>query len=248
MAGAATELSHILVVDDDRRLAALLRKYLSDHGYRVTTAGGAAQARKHLRGMTYDLIVLDVMMPGEDGIALTTGLRRTSDIPVLLLTARTEAGDRIAGLEAGADDYLAKPFEPRELLLRIEAVLRRAAPPPESAILNLGELEFDPKRGTLTGDGAPVRLTSAEADLLRVFARHPRTVLSRADIVRLGGGPRSIAAAGSRNLEGTNPAGDVGDRAIDVQIARLRRKIEADPKNPRTLQTVWGEGYVLWPD
>ena len=240
MAGAAIELSHVLVVDDDPRLAELLSKYLTDHGYRVTIAGNAAAARKHLQGMTYDMIVLDVMMPGEDGIALTTDLRRTSDIPVLLLTARTEAEDRIAGLEAGADDYLAKPFEPRELLLRIEAVLRRASPPPESATLILGHLEFDPERGTLTQDGAPVRLTSAEADLLRVFARHPRTVLSRADIVRLGAGPR--------NSQGTNPGDDVGDRGIDVQIARLRRKIEADPKNPRTLQTVWGEGYVLWPD
>ena len=240
MAGAATELSHVLVVDDDPRLAELLSKYLTDHGYRVTIAGNAAAARKHLQGMTYDMIVLDVMMPGEDGIALTTDLRRTSDIPVLLLTARTEAEDRIAGLEAGADDYLAKPFEPRELLLRIEAVLRRATPPPQSATLILGELEFDPERGTLTQDGAPVRLTSAEADLLRVFARHPRTVLSRADIVRFGAGPRIP--------QGTNPGDDVSDRAIDVQIARLRRKIEADPKNPRTLQTVWGEGYVLWPD
>lgn len=232
MPGPADALSHVLVVDDDPRLAELLRKYLSDNGYRVTTAGNAGEARKQLQGLTFDLIVLDVMMPGEDGIALTTDLRRTSDIPVLFLTARTEAEDRIAGLEAGADDYLAKPFEPRELLLRIEAILRRATPPPESATLTLGALEFDPERGTLTQDGAPVRLTSAEADLLRLFALHPRTVLSRADIVSLG----------------VNPGEEVGDRAIDVQIARLRRKIEADPKNPRTLQTVWGEGYVLWPD
>jgi two-component system phosphate regulon response regulator OmpR len=222
----------VLVVDDDPRLAELLRKYLSDNGYRVTTAGNADETRTQLKGLTFDLIVLDVMMPGEDGIALTADLRRTSEIPVLLLTARTEAEDRIAGLEAGADDYLAKPFEPRELLLRIEAILRRTTPPPVSPTLTLGALEFDLERGTLTQDGAPVRLTSAEADLLRVFARHPRTVLSRADIVSLG----------------VNPGEDVGDRAIDVQIARLRRKIEVDPKNPRTLQTVWGEGYVLWPD
>lgn len=232
MASSPEDMPHILVVDDDTRLRELLHKYLSDNGYRVTTADGAAEARQHMAGLRFDLIVLDVMMPGEDGVTLTKDLRRTSDVPILLLTAKSEAEDRIHGLEAGADDYLPKPFEPRELLLRIEAVLRRASPPEDTVTLILGAHVFDLQRGVLTRDGAAVRLTSTEAELLRVFARHPRTVLSRTDIVRLGAG-----------------AGEsVGERAIDVHIARLRRKIEADPKNPRTLQTVWGEGYVLWPD
>ena len=223
---------HVLVVDDDTRLRELLRRYLSENGYRVTTAVDSRDARRRLAGLRFDLIVLDVMLPGEDGVGLTRSLRRTSDVPILLLTARGEVEDRVTGLEAGADDYLPKPFEPRELLLRIEAVLRRAAPTGETGALTLGAHVFDPQRGVLTRDGAAVRLTSTEADLLRVFARHPRTVLSRADIVRLSAG-----------------AGDsVGDRAIDVHIARLRRKIEPDPKNPRSLQTVWGKGYVLWPD
>ena len=228
----ADQSPHILVVDDDTRLRQLLHRYLSDNGYRVTTATGAADARRHLDGLRFDLIVLDVMMPEEDGITFAAALRRTSDVPILLLTAKGEAEDRIAGLEAGADDYLPKPFEPRELLLRIEAVLRRAARPEEAASIALGEHVFDVKRGTLSRDGAPVRLTSTEAELLRVFARHPRTVLSRADIVALGVGTSDGA----------------GERTIDVHIARLRRKIEPEPKNPRTLQTVWGEGYVLWPD
>ena len=226
----SAEAAHVLVVDDDTRLRALLQKYLAEHGYRVTAAEDAADALRRLAGLQFDLIVLDVMMPGEaDGIELTRVLRETSDVPVLLLTARGEPEDRIAGLEAGADDYLPKPFEPRELLLRIEAVLRRARRTDAGGEVVLGAQVFHVARGELTRDGTAVRLTSAETELLRAFARRARSVVSRAELAGLLG-------AGT------------ADRAVDVHITRLRRKIEPDPRNPRYLKTVWGEGYELWPD
>jgi len=216
---------HILVIDDDRRLRELLRKYLSDNGYLVTTAEDATAARARLDGLAFDLLVVDVMMPGESGLDLTASLRRTNPVPILLLTAMGEADDRIAGLERGADDYLAKPFEPRELLLRIGGILRRAGPPRETAReVRFGAFVFDIERGELRREGEPVRLTAGETELLRVFARHPDVTLSRQ---RLG----DQAGAGSRT--------------VDVQVTRLRRKIEPDPKAPRYLQTVWGAGYVL---
>ncbi|MDE0202480.1 MAG: response regulator transcription factor [Rhodospirillaceae bacterium] len=226
------EAKHILVVDDDDRLRALLGRYLRDNGYLVSTASTAAEARAKLDGMTFDLIVLDVMMPGESGVEFTRGLRRSDTVPVLLLTAMTEPEDRIAGLESGADDYLTKPFEPRELLLRVATILRRtaAAPPatPETCIV-MGEVRYFPARDQLLRGDEPVRLTTAEADLLRVFAANPGEMMSRHALSeRLGGG--------------------ASRRAIDVQIARLRRKIEPDPQNPRYLQTVWGRGYVLRAD
>jgi two-component system phosphate regulon response regulator OmpR len=220
---------HVLVVDDDTRLRDLLQRYLSRNGFRVTGAVDAADARTKLAGLSFDLIVLDVMLPGESGVELTRRLRRESDVPVLLLTAMAAAGDRIAGLESGADDYLPKPFEPRELLLRIQAILRRrgpATPPPEA--LRLGEYEVDVTRGELRRDGAPVHLTTAEATLLRLFAARPGVTISREEL---------LPETGAGTL-----------RAVDVQITRLRRKIEPDPKSPRYLQTVWGRGYVLWPD
>ena len=219
--------AHILVVDDDDRLRELLRKYLSTNGYRVTGAVSADEARTRLQGLSFDLIVLDVMMPGESGVDLARALRTKSEVPILLLTARSDADDRIAGLEAGADDYLAKPFEPRELLLRVEAVLRRARRPEERTAVALGPQVFDLARGELVRDGKVVRLTTAEIELLRLFARNAGSVLSRAEIARLGHG---------------------AERAVDVHVTRLRRKIEADPRNPRYLKTVWGEGYVLWPE
>ena len=226
------EAEHILVVDDDDRLRALLGRYLRDNGYLVSTASTAAEARAKLDGMTFDLIVLDVMMPGESGVEFTRGLRRSDTVPVLLLTAMTEPEDRIAGLESGADDYLTKPFEPRELLLRVATILRRtaAAPPatPETCIV-MGEVRYFPARDQLLRGNEPVRLTTAEADLLRIFAASPGETMSRHALSeRLGG-------AASR-------------RAIDVQIARLRRKFEPEPQNPRYLQTVWGRGYVLRAD
>jgi two-component system phosphate regulon response regulator OmpR len=220
---------HILVVDDDRRLRELLKKFLVDNRYRVTTAGDAAEARRKLEGLQFDLIVLDVMMPGEDGFELTEALRRTSDVPILLLTAMGEAEHRIAGLERGADDYLPKPFEPRELLLRIGTILKRtgsrAGPP---GMVQLGELAFDLGRGELRRGDDVVHLTGAETALLKLLAGNAGLTLSRTEL-----GRRSAATS---------------ERSVDVQITRLRRKIEADPKAPRYLQTVWGEGYVLWPD
>ena len=227
-----TEASHILVVDDDDRIRKLLGRYLRDNGYHVSTAGSAAEARAQLDGIAFDLIVLDVMMPGESGVEFTRGLRRTATVPVLLLTAMGEPEDRIAGLESGADDYLTKPFEPRELLLRVATILRRtaAAVPDEPATsLKLGEVCYLPARDQLLRGDEPVRLTTAEADLFRTLAASPGETMSRHTLSeRMGGG--------------------ASRRAIDVQIARLRRKIEPDPRNPRYLQTVWGRGYVLRTD
>ena len=220
---------HILVVDDDARLRELLRDYLGVNGFNVTTAEHAAEARRKLAGIDFDLIVLDVMMPGESGFDLTEHLRATSRVPVLLLTSRGDADDRIAGLERGADDYLQKPFEPRELILRIQNILRRGGPgraKPEPFSIN-GHA-FDGDHGELRSDDRVIRLTASEATLLSVFAASTGTTLSRSELAR---------------RAGTN-----SERAVDVQITRLRRKIEPDPRNPRHLRTVWGKGYVLWPD
>jgi two-component system phosphate regulon response regulator OmpR len=223
-------LPHILVVDDDTRLRQLLRKYLMDHGFMVATARDAADARAQLDGLSFDLIVLDVMMPGETGLELTAALRRTSEIPILLLTARGEPDDRIAGLEAGADDYLAKPFEPRELVLRINAILRRLPPPGEPVrTLRLGRWTWHPDRDELRCGDEILRLTTAEAALLRVLAADPGVTLSREDLTE------------RARIDGNA-------RSVDVQVTRLRRKIEDDPRQPRYLHTVRGEGYVLRPD
>ncbi|HYL48136.1 MAG TPA: response regulator transcription factor [Stellaceae bacterium] len=225
----ATE-SHLLVVDDDARLRDLLRRYLTDQGFRVTTAGDAAEARRKLGSIAFDLLVLDVMMPGEDGFALTASLRESSRIPILLLTAKTEGADRIDGLERGADDYLTKPFEPRELVLRIRNILQRSAAEAErKSMLRLGDYCLDLRRGELRRGDEPVRLTSTEQSLLAALAAQPGEAVSRetlAEATQLGG-----------NL-----------RAVDVQMTRLRRKIERDPRFPRYLQTVRGTGYVLKPD
>jgi two-component system phosphate regulon response regulator OmpR len=220
---------HILVVDDDTRLRELLRKYLTENGFRVTTAADAADARGRLAGLIFDLIVLDVMMPGESGFELTQSLRRVNPVPILLLTAMSEPEDRIAGLERGADDYLSKPFEPRELVLRIHSVLRRAGMRRREPELRLGEVVFEPARGELRRAGQPVHLTTAEASLLGVFARSPNMVLSRDDLMA--------------------EAGLIGNvRTVDVQVTRLRRKIEPDSRQPRYLHTVRGRGYVLRPN
>lgn len=225
----ATE-SHLLVVDDDARLRDLLRRYLTDQGFRVTTAGDAAEARRKLDGIAFDLLVLDVMMPGEDGLQLTASLRTSSRIPILLLTAKAETAERIDGLERGADDYLTKPFEPRELVLRIRNILLRSAAEAERAtVLRLGEYQLDLRRGELLRGDDPVRLTGTEQALLVALATQPGAAISReilAEATQLGG-----------NL-----------RAVDVQVTRLRRKIERDPRFPRYLQTVRGTGYVLKPD
>jgi two-component system, OmpR family, phosphate regulon response regulator OmpR len=221
---------HLLVVDDDERLRALLQRYLREQGFRVTTAGDAAEARARLSGLDFDLVVLDVMMPGEDGVALTRSLRAASRIPILLLTAMAEAEDRIAGLQGGADDYLTKPFEPRELVLRIRNILQRV-PKSEAVAAELcfGVYRVDFARGELFCGADPVRLTSAETALLLALARQAGTALTREALAE--------AAQCSGNL-----------RTVDVQMTRLRRKIESDPKFPRYLQTARGVGYVLKPD
>ncbi len=230
--------SHLLVVDDDERIRGLLQKYLIRQGFMVTAARDAAQARRLLQGLSFDLIVLDVMMPGEDGISLTAWLRKLSPVPVILLTARGEARDRIAGLEAGADDYIPKPFEPRELVLRINAILRRAPRPEATAhkpqVLILGQMRYEPESGELRDGNEAVRLTQTEGALMRLLAASQGQVVSREALVDHLGRDRG-GASGEMTQE----------RAIDVQITRLRRKIEPDPKRPRYLQTVRGEGYML---
>ncbi len=222
--------AHILVVDDDLRLRRLLQRYLAENGFRVTTADDAADARAKMRSLQPDLLVLDVMMPGETGLNLTESLRRDkADVPILLLTARGAPEDRIAGFEAGADDYLGKPFDPYELVLRIRAMLRRVTQVDTSGPIQLGALAFDPVRGELTGPDGVVHLTGGEASLLALLARTPGDVLSREAIGQALG------------------MDEAGERAIDVQVTRLRRKIEADPREPRFLHTVRGRGYVLKP-
>ena len=227
--------AHLLVVDDDERIRGLLQKFLMRNGFLVSAARDAAQARRILGGLEFDLIVLDVMMPGEDGVALTRDLRKRIATPILLLTAKGETANRIEGLEAGADDYLAKPFEPKELLLRINAILRRV---PQARVaeavprmLHLGAVRYDMDRGEMWRGQAVVRLTATEAQLMRIFAAEPGNPISRERLV--GDLGRDDAAQ---------------ERAVDVQITRLRRKIEEDPKAPRYLQTVRGEGYMLQPD
>jgi two-component system phosphate regulon response regulator OmpR len=225
-----TDLPHILVVDDDTRLRRLLEKFLSENGFLVVTASDAQDARRKLEGLVFDLIVLDLMMPGESGLSFAQDLRRRSAVPILMLTAMGEAEDRIAGLEAGADDYLPKPFEPRELLLRIHAILRRAPVKEEApSVVRLGDVVFDLEHEVLSRAGEPIRLTDVEAALLRALAERPGAVLGRDELI-------SRTGAGS------------GGRAVDVQVTRLRRKIEANPRLPRYLQTVRGKGYVLRPD
>jgi two-component system phosphate regulon response regulator OmpR len=232
---------HLLIVDDDERIRELLRKFLLRHGFLVTTLPDAARARKLLAGLAFDLLVLDVMMPGEDGLSLCRDLRRRLSTPILLLTARGETGDRILGLEAGADDYLPKPFDPKELLLRINAILRRAAPDPAQAraapkVLRLGRMRYDVERGELSREeGEPLRLTATEAGLMRILAAEPGATVTRTRLIEEAGGPRDAPSP-------------VQERAVDVQITRLRRKIEPDPRQPRYLQTVRGAGYRLSPD
>ena len=231
------DIAHILVVDDDARIRDLLRRFLMRHGYLVTGARDAEHATRLLANLAFDMLVVDVMMPGEDGLAFTRRMRAEIAAPILLLTARGESGERIEGLEAGADDYLPKPFEPKELLLRIGAILRRAQPvivepAPAPRALTLGEITYDLARGELTRGAETIRLTTTEQALMRVFARQPNEPLSRARLAEELGGASA----------------DVQERAVDVQITRLRRKIEDDPKAPRYLQTVRGSGYMLTPD
>jgi two-component system, OmpR family, phosphate regulon response regulator OmpR len=221
---------HILVVDDDTRLRNLLKKFLSDQGYMVTTAADAAEARRQMAALQFDLLVVDVMMPGEDGMSLTRGIRETSTVPILMLTAMGESGDRIRGLEMGVDDYMSKPFEPKELVLRIGSILRRAPPADLAAKLELrfGECRYDLARQKLARSGIPVHLTAGESQLLKILAQRANEPVDRAELA--------------------TDDGDANPRTIDVQITRLRRKLEPDPRQPRYLQTVRGTGYMLRTD
>jgi two-component system phosphate regulon response regulator OmpR len=220
--------SHLLVVDDDARLRELLRRYLSDSGFRITVAADAGEARAALASFSFDLVVLDVMMPGESGLELTRALRSEGQVPVLLLTAMAEPEDRVNGLEQGADDYLSKPFEPRELVLRIRNLLqRRPAADSTSRQIRFGGYRFDIGRGELYRGGDPVHLTAAEAGLLSILAQSAGRPVSREEL--------SLPLSG--NI-----------RNVDVQMTRLRRKVERDPRFPRFLQTVRGTGYTLKPD
>jgi two-component system phosphate regulon response regulator OmpR len=219
---------HLLVVDDDDRLRSLLKEYLTRAGFRVTTARDAAAARRVLDSLTFDLLVLDVMMPGEDGFSLTRWVRGRSLTPILILTARGLADDRIEGLRLGADDYLGKPFDPQELLLRIEAILRRAGAPTATPRLSLGAYAFDLERGLLLEGETPIRLTEGETRLLKRLAQSAHMPIDRIELM--------------------DEADDGVGRAVDVQVTRLRRKIEPDPQQPRYLQTVRGVGYMLTPD
>jgi len=227
---------HLLIVDDDERIRLLLKKFLVRSGFLVSGARDAAQARRLLAGLEFDMLIVDVMMPGEDGFTLTRDLRRSLATPILLLTARGDTDDRIKGLEMGADDYLPKPFEPQELLARINAILRRVprskvtTEPPQT--LHMAGLRYDVRKNELWCGDKSVRLTVTEAALMRLFATRPHETLKRSDLVEQLG----------RNH------GQTQERAIDVQITRLRRKLEPDPKQPRYLQTVRGAGYMLAPD
>jgi two-component system phosphate regulon response regulator OmpR len=226
----ATDSAHLLVVDDDARLRSLLHRFLTQQGFRVTTAADAAEARALIKSIDFDCLILDVMMPGENGFDLASDLRAQSDLPILMLTARGESEDRITGLERGADDYLPKPFEPRELMLRATALVRRTRskrPPPHREI-KMGTCLFDLERAELTRAGKRVKLTGSEAQLLKLFAANAGRPFSRS----------ALCARLNIALE----------RSVDVQVTRLRRKIEEDPKLPLYIQTVRGVGYVLVPD
>lgn len=218
---------HLLIVDDDRRIRELLSRYLGDHGFRVSLAADAAEARRKLNSLEFDLLIVDVMMPGETGLSLTKSLRASTDVPVLMLTALADTGDRISGLETGADDYLTKPFEPRELLLRIESILKRSVKPEVRTVeqVSFGPYQYFISRRELRKNGEAVRLTEREHEILTAFASQPDGTVARQDLL----GTSSLA----------------GERKIDVQINRLRRKIETDPADPKWLQTVRGVGYRL---
>ena len=223
----ADDAPHLLVVDDDRRIRDLLSRFLAGEGYRVTTADTAADARAKLGGLSFDLLVLDVMMPGETGFEFAKSIRKSSSVPILMLTARDAAESRITGLESGADDYVAKPFEPRELSLRIAAILKRARPAvaPQAESLRFGQFVFHIGRAELRKGDDVIRLTDREREMLTVLASSPGETVPR------------MALAGN--------GGPVSERAVDVQVSRLRRKIERDPANPLIVQTVRGIGYRL---
>jgi two-component system phosphate regulon response regulator OmpR len=234
-ASVADDAPHILVVDDDQRIRDLLGNFLRANAYRVTTAEDAAGARSSMRNLAFDLIILDVMMPGEDGLSLARDLRGTSQIPILMLTARGDFDDRVVGLEAGVDDYMPKPFDPRELLLRLKNIMKRRSEPQSQPGGNtppqevrFGKFTFSLARGELKADGEAIKLTEMERNLMRFFAARPNETVEREELADL--------------------SGNESERSVDVQINRLRRKIEVDPANPTYLQTVRGRGYIFYFD
>jgi two-component system, OmpR family, phosphate regulon response regulator OmpR len=220
-------LPHILVVDDDDRIRSLVSRYLNEHGFLSFTAANANEAKEILQIGAFDALVVDIMMPGQDGRAFTKELRTRSDVPVLLLTAMGEVEDRVAGLQTGADDYLTKPFDPRELVLRLEAILRRRPQERQvSKTYRIGTWLYDPQVPELKRDNETVRLTDVEVNLLKALTRRPDIIFTREELADLCGV-------------------DAGERTIDVQVTRLRKKLEEDSKNPRYLQTIRGKGYLL---
>jgi two-component system phosphate regulon response regulator OmpR len=239
-ASISARADRIVIVDDDARIRDLLRRYLSQEGFEVLLAEDGKALSRFLSRESIDLIVLDLMLPGEDGLSICRRLRNANDrTPIIMLTAKVEDVDRIVGLEVGADDYLPKPFNPRELLARIHAVLRRrpspeapGAPSKESMTVSFGEFEFDLSQRRLSKSGEAIALTTGEFSMLKALVRHPRQPLSRDKLAQLARG---------REFEPF-------DRSLDVQISRLRKMIEADPAQPRYIQTVWGLGYVFVPD
>ncbi len=224
------ESPHILVVDDDRRIRELLKSYLLENDYRISTAASAVEARKQMEGIAFDLIVLDVMMPGESGLSFVSSMRAEQQhIPILMLSALSETTDRIAGLSSGSDDYLAKPFEPKELLLRLQSLLRRAGPKSiKQRKITFGDCQFDLVMGEFLRGGVAVKLTSREKDILRILAQKPGEAFSRLQLALTGA--------------------EENERSVDVQINRLRQKIELDSANPKYLQTMRGAGYALFID
>ena len=225
----------ILIVDDDPRLRELLDRYLSEQGFLTHTVADGVAMERHLAEQPVDLIILDLMLPGDDGLTLARRLRKSSEIPIIILSARGDEVDRIVGLEVGADDYLPKPFNPRELLARIRAVLRRKCPEelqnPERHVRSFGPFQLNLDNRTLSKDGEEIPLTAGELALMEVFIEHPNRILSRDRLVDL--------------LKGYDRS--PFDRSVDVRVTRLRRKIESDPKAPRFIRTVWGKGYLFTP-
>lgn len=230
MAALNDGAAHILIVDDDRRIRELISSFLASHGFRVSTAANAAEARERMRGLAFDCLILDIMMTGENGIELTRAIRSQNNrIPILLLSALGETNDRVNGLQSGSDDYLPKPFEPMELLLRIRNILGRSSHmPAQNGAVRFGACTFHIGRGELRRDGELVRLTSRERELLRLFVERAGQPVSRNELMR--------------------DSADENARTIDVQINRLRRKIEPDPAAPVYLQTIRGAGYTLYLD
>lgn len=231
---------HLLIVDDDERIRKLLKQFLTKSGYRISTAGNSAIARQLNQNLEFDMLIVDIMMPGEDGLSLTRSLSKENHTPILLLSAKVEASERILGLEMGADDYLSKPFEPRELLLRVDAILKRSTPKLPTSVraeVSIGQFKYNLSRQELWQGSIRIKLTSAQTKLLQILAQRSNSAISRDELLT----SFSIHKFTNSGTENTI-------RSVDVQIKRLRQKMELDPKNPSYLKTVRGYGYILKPD